>query len=543
MQFEDSNDEAAYARWLRTDDNTDGLAFVRFLAAKDKGLREAAVARIRPQLGAADSFLLDYTKWSVTQTDGPVEYHILGGLTLLSSVMASNIKVKFGTSSQAPNLFSMLVGGSGRERKSWSMGLGESLVRDVAPDRVGMQFGSYEGLIDSLQEQRFQVVFDGEFSRLLASAKGVASAYGQLKTGLTGLYDSTYASRRTKKSGVQNLGTGYRLCILAAISESYLSEYTEPADFTGGFLSRWIFAFADRERFMAETDGSPEAAAAKEKLKTKLKLIFDNCPAGSFEITGSAARALFVQRSYELDVQAKGLEIRMRGLFERAAALLRRVAALLAVDRMVNREGYRRPPLPPHDPFAEIPEDNWTITLEDLETANEIVLAHLRAGMRIVEKVAHNDTARAKAQVLAAMDVGRQYTIGELTAATGMLKKRVSEIVETLMEEQNCDKIQGPGKVGNLYYRLDRRTMPGEAAPPTVDVGAPAGTIFPSVPIGGGTALARQPGFVPGRPPEIQASLEPPPSAGDRVDVSKLQLQPALAYWPEPDYDPPDEDR
>lgn len=404
---------------------------------------DTLTASVDNQLGARGGFLRRYVRWAVTQTDAPETFHVLTGLIGIATVLPQDVRIQMGTDKQDPNLFGMIVGESGRARKSWSMKLITRLLTNVAPDRLGLRLGSYEAMIAQLVEKPYMTVFETEFSRFLSQAKGGGATGGSnymagLKTGLTDVYDCTPISRRTMK--VKHEVNQYRMNLLAAISDDYLSEYSEPADFTGGFLSRWLFAAGDRTRFLAEPDASPAALAEQGALTEMLRTIYENAPPGKY-VFESAAKTMYLDWTEALDQMSAKAEHRLVGLIERAGTLGRRVATMLAADRMVNLEGYRGPVFSP-DPVARLvarqsqtSDEVWEIKVSDLDTAMQIVTAHIVAAERIVARVEHTPTARSKAKVLHAMPLNNAVPLGQITRTTGLRKREVIEMLDTLQGE------------------------------------------------------------------------------------------------------------
>lgn len=452
-----------------------------------KEMVDSLIAPIDAQLGHSKTFLRRYARWAVTQTDAPTTFHVLTGLIGLATTLPANVTIELGTGTQAPNLFGMIVGESGRARKSWSMSLIRGLLDKACPTRLGLRIGSYEAAVAAVAEQPYMTVFEPEFSRFLSQAKGGNGGGGYMdavKTGLTDLYDCSPVSRKTMKGSwdVRN----YRINLIGAISDDYLSDYTTPSDFTGGFLSRWLFASGDRTRFLAEPDASPAARTEKGELVDLLQTMYDHAPSGVF-ILDTASHAMFLDWTYEMDALGAKADRRLVGMIERAAALGKRLATILAMDRIVNRDGYRAP-ASSRDPFAQalagkekvLDDSRWQITLEDLEPAMHIVAAHLVAAQRIVAKVEHTPAARAKAKVLYAMPTGIAVPLGHLTKETGLRKREVEEILQTLALEDRAAAVAMNGS--NWYARAKESVVRTHSALPlpTVQRGPEAAPPIPS---------------------------------------------------------------
>ena len=479
------------------------------------------VAPVSRQLGAEGSFLRRYARWAVTQTDAPPAFHVLTGLAGIATVIPPHVETRLGIGKQKPNLFGMIVGESGRARKSWSMNLIQRLLEKAAPDRIGLRVGSYESAIAELSQKPYCTIFEPEFSRFLSQSNGNSGGYLQaLKLGLTDLYDATPISRATMK--VRHEIKDYRLSLIGAISDSYLSEYTEPADFTGGFLSRWLFVTGDRTTLMVRPDESPEAEAEGAALSAMLQRIYQHGPAGQYRFE-ARTHDLFDDWQRALDQMSAKADHRLVGMIERASALGKRVATMIAIDRIVNREGHEEDAaVAAGGIWATITREQqsdrtWEVTREDLETTIQIVHAHIEAAQRIVGRVEHTPTARNKAKVLHCLSTDTAVPLGHITLATGIRKREVQEYLETLTLEERARPIQINGNP--WYLRVAPASIKvtaesGLPALPRVEARPDEVPPFP-MPLAAPVAPTPQPPPAPAPAPPPPPALRPPVYADD----------------------------
>lgn len=403
---------------------------------------EAVVAPIRAQI-TGSGFLSRYVRWAVTQTDAPEQFHVMVGLSLLSAVMSPGARAAFGSQRVKPNLYCMVVGTSGTERKTASMSVGRRLLSQAAPKSLGSRFGSYEAILDELVERPQCLILEPEFSRFLSQA-GKGSHLQAVKTGLTDLFDGEPISNRTRKHGAMAVHDDYRLSMLAAVSDSYLAQFTEPSDFTGGFMSRWLFTHADRNRWLYQPMDTPETRKQQEELVKHLEMLYQYSPPGVYRITpDSEADQLYYHWSQELNRTAVEAEFKVRGTYMRAQMMTLRVAGLLAMDRVAqDPSNHVLDSLGVRDLMAQ-PEDHvFEITTEDLLPAMHIVSTHLASVQRIVRLVAHTESDRQKARVLDALpepkpgeEFGEFLPLGAITKTAGMLSKQAKEVLGTLETE------------------------------------------------------------------------------------------------------------
>lgn len=87
-------------------------------------------------------------------TEIPPEFALWGGLSAISAVLGRSIYIDMGVFTIFPNLYCILVAGSGRCRKSTAINLMESVVREVEPKpNIIAQKITPEALIEALKQQ------------------------------------------------------------------------------------------------------------------------------------------------------------------------------------------------------------------------------------------------------------------------------------------------------------------------------------------------------------------------------------------------------
>ena len=87
-------------------------------------------------------------------TEIPESFALWSGLCSLSVVMGRNVYMDMGTYKIYPNLYVILVAGSGKCRKSTAIGVMEKLVQDVTPPpKLIAQKITTEGLIQTLRDE------------------------------------------------------------------------------------------------------------------------------------------------------------------------------------------------------------------------------------------------------------------------------------------------------------------------------------------------------------------------------------------------------
>lgn len=394
----------------------------------------------------------DWCAWADTQTDAPSQFHVHGGLLLLSSVVPDGVEIEFGRNREKPNLFVLITGLSGRARKSTSINFARTMLRRLhtergVPQLWGASFGSFAKMVERLSQRRVQLVIESEFSRMLAQA-GRTGYLSDLKTGMTDAFDCTPVSSDTYKHG-SVVAENYRLSFGAAVSYDYMSQYGEAEDFTGGFLSRFLIAAADRERFMAVPETGPHIEAMEQAILSQLELIHNHAPSGVYYLSPDAYK-LYLTYVCEVEDTAKDATRKIQGIYDRAGLMIRKIATLHAVDRLA-REGVR-------NPVSWELQPRWQITAEDMLPALEVVSAHLAAASTLVRTVENTPEARLRAQVLDAIPTDRAVALGYVTGKVKKGRRAVKSVIEDLIGEGHVTEI-GAVSMGArtemLYTRHD----------------------------------------------------------------------------------------
>lgn len=418
---------------------------------------DAAIANVRSMLGDEDGFVYRYVRWAVQQTDSTPVYHVAVALALLSAVAPRNARTTFGHGSQAMNLYAMVVGDSGASRKSWSIEMGASLLRDAMPEVIGIAFGSYEAMVASLSEVKVQLVVQSEFSRFMSQSGVRGGGYlAALKTGITDAFDGGPLSTRTQKGGITPT-EGYRLSMLAAISRSYLSLYSEPADFEGGFLSRWLFASSGRWPWKGAPSGwlfRPDRSASlsgRDRLVMDLQRIAREAPFGVYGFSDAADQELYCfAKALHQQLVGAGDEY-IKPVLARCQALAQRISGLFAMERSW-RQGLRT-----DDIFADWTKIPQYIELEDVQAAIEVVGMHHQSTVDIIAQIAHTPAERLKRRILATLDGTNAVAIGTITRRSGVLRREAENVLETLQLEGLVESYEVPS--GRVVQRMYARRV------------------------------------------------------------------------------------
>jgi Protein of unknown function (DUF3987) len=272
-----------------------------------------------------ESFLDMYLRYTEKQ-ESPAEFHLWVGITMVAAAMGRKCYIERGYYRLYPNLFTILVAGSARCRKSTAIKIGVSLLQGVPTTRVISGKITPEKFIEEIGPPKGGtaipnvLVHSGELSVFLTKQQ-----YGEpLIHILTDMYDCPDSwSYKTKNRGEVTLSDLF-LCIIAATTPDGVSRGIPPSALEDGFASRVLFVYKeDTSRRNAMPSLTPEEHEVRLELVNKLAEI--GTMSGEFTLNDDA-RAWYIHWYENMKPPA---DKRMEGMWGRKHDHLLRVAMVL----------------------------------------------------------------------------------------------------------------------------------------------------------------------------------------------------------------------
>ena len=369
----------------------------------------------------ANTFLANYIRYASACTDAHKAYHVVCGLGALAQTVNVDYSFPFG-SPMFSHVYGLCIGKSTESRKSAGIGIATKLVEDAVPGALGEVPGSKENLIDALRMQPRQLIAYGEFGSFLASAE--RGYMMPLKTTYTEAWDGASIGRGlVRKSKEQTEAKNPRLSLLCGSTLDFLERHTEPADWTGGFMSRFLVMYPDRERTWARPPGAQPGT--REAL---VKQLAEYNASSTFEIGVTKwgpcqgftrdADIMWTEWYHALGRRASESNANeVAGGIARTHAHALKVAMLLAWDAGIPRHG-----------------QPWYLPDWILRPALMIADLHIRSLLRVGENLAASKDMRDRQTVFAAIEAVPKL-LGPIIRKSKLLKRRTVEIIETLIEE------------------------------------------------------------------------------------------------------------
>lgn len=267
---------------------------------------------------------LEYTK----NSEGPLLYHFWVGLFTLAAALGRHVWVDWGHVQLFPNLYLLLVGPSGRTRKTTSGTIGIKLLKKAAVTTVVQEKLSEAWLRGKMGEltAAFGEAVVTIFAPELKNTLGGKNESGDLINMLTSFYTSPdEGERHTRHYGEDEIRN---ICVnfLGCSTLDWLDESLPASSVEGGFTARFLMVM------LLDTDRTigwplPVDKALEHKLVADIKHI--TTLRGPVRFTEQAQNDFLKwyehRRSFEKD------EPRLAGYYERKPALLLKVATLLAI--------------------------------------------------------------------------------------------------------------------------------------------------------------------------------------------------------------------
>lgn len=243
------------------------------------------------------NFLKEFVKLA-EYTEIPDIFALWSGVSAVSCVLGRQTWIDMGTYVLYPNLYVVLVAGSGRCRKSTAVGLAKKLLRRLEPSpNILAQKMTTEALIEALQ-----IVEQEDSSRLLAKSSTGFLVVDELSTLLNkNSYDSGLGAvltsffdcdevfeYHTKGRGKERLE---RVCLglLGATTVEWIQSSLPEAAIGGGLTSRILFVYVDSPPDpVAWTEYSREKEETRDWLQRELSRI--HMINGQFRLTDKAKK-------------------------------------------------------------------------------------------------------------------------------------------------------------------------------------------------------------------------------------------------------------
>jgi hypothetical protein len=201
---------------------------------------------------AGEGLIGEYIELMKPTTEASEGYHLGVGLTVVGAMIGRRIFVNYGSPLYA-NLFTLLVGTSGKSRKDTAIKRGTRMLTSRVSEKtkqrqsnvqIVMDVTSAEGLISSLSEHTNILLYLTEFSRLMANAKRKGTT--TIAPVLMEAFDTPTKISNLSKLNPVTADYPY-LSILSATQPRILEGLMSEEDVHSGFINRWLIVPGESE--------------------------------------------------------------------------------------------------------------------------------------------------------------------------------------------------------------------------------------------------------------------------------------------------------
>jgi hypothetical protein len=265
-------------------------------------------------------------------TQVPVEFHIAIALAAISGAVGNRVFYDAYQRQYHPNIYVLLLAGSGVFRKTYSIGLMRDIMDKVLPDVIQPSSFSVESLEDILADRPDSLFIYSEFSEFLQ--RGKRDYQKGVKEAFTDLFDNPAERKfRFRGRGKGAIKHGAPI-ILGATTLPWLEKNIDESDIKGGFLPRFlIFTGTDRGPYVP-------SKVANYPGTTHLEGDLEEIGKAKGEVDFSAVRLLadnIVQR-YETEIAGSGADPTLSGWYARIGTYLFKLSTLYMLSRTLGQK-------------------------------------------------------------------------------------------------------------------------------------------------------------------------------------------------------------
>jgi hypothetical protein len=277
-------------------------------------------------------FIGRYLRLFAPMTQVPPEFHVAVALAAIAAAAENRISFQAYQRRFFPNIYSLLVAGSGTLRKTYTISLMLDILAEAVPTSVLPASFSAESLEDILEKRPAGLLVYSEFGHLLKKLSGRDYLTG-VKELLTDLFDNPQ-ERRFQYRGRQGVIKNPAPTILGASTLPWLETNIKETDTVGGFMTRFLI--------WTGKDAGPPVPSSTPNQPSSQHLVDDlkQIAAATGEADFSAIRVLtdqIVQR-YEADIGARGIDPNLEGMYARIGIYTFKLATLFMLSRTLGAD-------------------------------------------------------------------------------------------------------------------------------------------------------------------------------------------------------------
>jgi hypothetical protein len=194
---------------------------------------------------------MEYTK----HLEAPDLFHLWVAVGTVAGALQRKVWIDQYHFQWSPNFFIVLVAPPGVVSKSTSANIGMDLLRNVEGVSFGPDSVTWQALFDSFQDSATVVEGVGTTSPLTVAASELGTFLDpqnrELVDVLNDMWDGKERpiTRRTRGEGLSTIEKPW-LNLIGCTTPGWLEEHVPSVMFKGGFMSRTVFVYQEKKRFL-----------------------------------------------------------------------------------------------------------------------------------------------------------------------------------------------------------------------------------------------------------------------------------------------------
>jgi hypothetical protein len=190
-----------------------------------------------------------YIELMESVTEAPPSYHFFTFITTISMLLGRNAYMLWGPDKLYTNLWTMIVGQTGRARKSTAINRGCNILTHTAPDaQILPSLSTWEGLLTAMTrndsepniKNEITMIAMSEFDGFLKKSRNEAIAH--MLPNLCDIYDMQKPARSVTK-GSPICVKNYFVSMICGIQPEVLETAFQTGDIHGGFAGRFCYVY------------------------------------------------------------------------------------------------------------------------------------------------------------------------------------------------------------------------------------------------------------------------------------------------------------
>jgi predicted transcriptional regulator len=221
------------------------------------------------------TFIDDYTDYGIERTDAYPEYHKLCAFVLISTLVATSIRLDTNDGTMVPNLYGLILGPSTLARKSTVMGHAMSFLMAIDPSLLVANDATPEGLLNALatRPNRASIFHRDEVSGFF-NQMNRREYMSHMMEILSALYDVPPVFMRTLRKESFRIDAPV-FVLLAGGVDTRVYEAAREDYVTSGFFPRFLVVSGKPTTYIPMGPPVPNAQKKNTEILNKLADIYE----------------------------------------------------------------------------------------------------------------------------------------------------------------------------------------------------------------------------------------------------------------------------